>query len=196
LDVYADRIAALQDKLAQEQQTSGEGGAATDAPLVSPGLNLNSLVIDNASVKFNMGVAGGLTVGGASEFKGSAFFRGLVTFVEKAVFKHDVAFEGRVTVNNDTAGYATIYPTQQEVVVKFDKPYEQTPVVVVSLKNGLFAQYSYTELTPESFKIVLPKPATEQLDFSWFALSVKDAKTVAVPTPSPSPSVSPPAGAP
>jgi hypothetical protein len=63
---------------------------------------------------------------------------------------------------------------------------------VVSLKNGLFEQYSYTDLTTEGFKIVLPKPAMGQLDFSWFAVNVKDAKTIDVPLPAPTPTASPP----
>jgi hypothetical protein len=98
-----------------------------------------------------------------------------------------------VTFNSDTAGFAVIHPTQQGVAVKFDKPYEQTPVVVVSLKNGLFEQFSYTDLTPQGFRIVLPKSATGELQFSWFAANVKDVKTtdVPLPTPTPTPAASP-----
>ncbi len=184
LDVLTNSVDSLQAKLAASGQPAGP--ALPSAPLASPGVNLNGLKIDNGSVSADMNVKGGLTVGGAADFQGSAFFRGLVTFVQKTVFNNDVSFEGRPTFNSDTAGYATIYPTQQEVSVKFDRPYDQTPVVVVSLKNGLFEQFSYKDATTTGFTIVLPKAATEELDFSWYAVSVKDAKTTALPTPSPS----------
>ncbi len=53
-------------------------------------------------VPLDLNVLGGLTVGGPSEFKGNAFFRGLVTFVEKSVFNNDVTFAAHVTTSGET----------------------------------------------------------------------------------------------
>jgi hypothetical protein len=119
-----------------------------------------------------------LTVDGAAEFRGNALFKSLVTFIEKAVFDNDVAFKGRATFNNDTAGFAVMKAGSQEIEVKFDKPFETNPVVTMSVRNGLFVQYAYKDLSTEGFKIILPEPSEQDVEFAWTALSVKDARTI------------------
>jgi hypothetical protein len=135
------------------------------------------------NVQGSLVAGGGLTVGGPAEFRGETIFRRLVSFMDKTVFKNDVSFEGRTTFNSDSAGFATIYPTQQEVKVTFDTPYAQPPVVTVSVNNGKFVTYTYKDLTPEGFTIVMKDPATEQVNFAWTAWDIKDVKTSQVPLP-------------
>ena len=63
----------------------------------------------------------------------------------------------------------------------FDKPYEQPPVVTVSIKSGQFVQYAYKDLTPQGFTIVTSVPATDQIEFSWIALTANGIKTAEAP---------------
>lgn len=105
----------------------------------------------------------------------------MATFIDGVIFRNDVEIQGRLTQNSDAAGFAVIYKTQKKVEVKFDKPYEDTPVVTVNVKNGKFVQYAYDDLTEEGFTIILPEVATEDIEFAWTAVSVKEARTIKVP---------------
>ncbi len=184
LEIFTNQLSSLQAKLDAEQANGNEepppGSTNTTNVAVinvTNAVDLSSVTIQNGSVVFDFKVNGGLTVGGPSEFRGNTLFAGLVTFVEKTVFNKDVQFQGRATFNADSGGYAVIKPGQREVEVRFDAPYQQAPVVSVAVKNGQFVQYAYTDLTPDGFKIQLSEVATQQIEFSWVALSVNDAKT-------------------
>lgn len=184
LEIFTNQLSSLQAKLDAERANGNEepppGSTNTTNVAVTNVTNtvdLSSVTIQNGSVVFDFKVNGGLTVGGPSEFRGNSLFAGLVTFVEKTVFNKDVQFQGRATFNADSGGYAVIKPGQREVEIRFDAAYQQTPVVSVAVKNGQFVQYAYTDLTAAGFKIVLPEVATQQIEFSWVALSVNNAKT-------------------
>jgi hypothetical protein len=184
LEIFTNQLSSLQAKLDAERANGNEepppGSTNTTNVAVTNVTNtvdLSSVTIQNGSVVFDFKVNGGLTVGGPSEFRGNTLFAGLVTFVEKTVFNKDVQFQGRATFNADSGGYAVIKPGQREVEIRFDAAYQQTPVVSVAVKNGQFVQYAYTDLTPVGFKIVLPEVTTQQIEFSWVALSVNNAKT-------------------
>ncbi|HLG91193.1 MAG TPA: hypothetical protein VI336_03500, partial [Candidatus Saccharimonadales bacterium] len=138
------------------------------------------LSIDSASVELDLSVGGllvansGLTVNGLAQFNGESIFDQLVTFKDKSLF------EGMATFNNDSGGFAVIEAGQTEIEVKFKEPFEHPPVVTLNVKNGLFAQYTYKDLTEEGFKIVLKDPLEEDVEFAWTALAVKDARLVHV----------------
>jgi hypothetical protein len=194
LEIFTDKISSLQDQLAREQAQQ-QGSTTTESsgqPLENPDpsshvLGLSSLNLQSVTISLDLNVVGSLTanggliVGGSADFRGETKFQKLVSFMDRVVFRQDVSFQGRTTFNNDTAGFATIYETQQEIKVKFDKPYSQSPVVVVSVNNGKFVVYSYKDLSPEGFTIILRDPATEQFNFSWTALDIKDVKTSQLP---------------
>jgi hypothetical protein len=183
LEIFAGQLASLQQQLALPPQQPATGNRDEDdgtTEVLGAGDDSGLTMI-----AYRLDLSQGLTVGGDAEFRGNSFFYGLVTFVEKTIFRNDIRFEGRPTFNNDTAGFAVIYPTQTEVEVKFDKPYEHPPVVVVSLRNGKFATYSHKDVTTDGFKIVLPGPASDELEFSWIALSVTDARTSKIELPPP-----------
>lgn len=181
LEVYTDKIASLTDKRADEQaqQQGGISSAQDQTPI-----DMNNFIVQKATISLDLDVqgnllaGGGLSVNGDATFRGNTMFRGLVTFVEKTVFNNDVSFEGRPTFNNDTAGFAVIKQGKSEIEVKFTKPYESVPVVTLNVKNGSFVQYAYKDLTPEGFKIVVKDPATQDIEFAWTALSIKEARTV------------------
>jgi hypothetical protein len=174
LSIFTDQLASLQQKLAGNSALAGSPTGINNGAL--GGLNMKM-----ATISQDLNVGGGLVVGGDAEFRGNVIFTKLVSFVEKTVFKNDISFEGRATFNNDSAGYAVIHQSQQEVEVKFDKPYQQPPVIVVSISNGKFVQYSYKDLTEKGFKIILAYPADDEINFAWVAMSIKDPRTTEVP---------------
>ncbi|HSW48296.1 MAG TPA: hypothetical protein VLG67_04415, partial [Candidatus Saccharimonadales bacterium] len=121
---------------------------------------------------------------------------GIAEFFNTAVFHNDVSFEGQPTFNADTAGFAVVKKGSDHIDITFDKPYQAIPVVNATLSvtstsvtptpiNGktleqrlLDAGYSYivTKQSTKGFTILLNKSATEDVQFSWSALSIKDAK--------------------
>ena len=120
---------------------------------------------------------GGLTVNGSALFKGSTMFEKLVTFGDSVLFNGDVKFKNTVTFNNNAGGYAVINPGNQTVHITFSAPYSQSPLVMVSLGGGKFANFSYDNVTASGFDIVLEAPATQELRFSWTATSIDNATT-------------------
>lgn len=85
--------------------------------------------------------------------------------------------DGIVTLQNNAGGFAKIDTGQTAVRIPFSRPYPEIPVVTVSVKNGQFVQYAYTNLTTEGFTIVLSEPTQSPVEFSWSAISIKDAQT-------------------
>ncbi|HTE22287.1 MAG TPA: hypothetical protein VK674_04575 [Candidatus Limnocylindria bacterium] len=73
----------------------------------SAGKEILSFGNDGASVALDLNVTGGLTVGGPAIFNGNAFFKKLVTFVEKTVFKNDVTLAGHLLTDGDTPDIIT-----------------------------------------------------------------------------------------
>jgi hypothetical protein len=115
-------------------------------------------------------------------------------FIQDVVFKGNVRFNSTPTFNNDTAGFAVIQQGLDTVQVNFSQEYVNTPVVTASIalnKTGdsvlqktledqiLNGNISYviTQRTTKGFVVRLNKPAAEDINFSWVALSVQDAKT-------------------
>ncbi len=189
LELYTDKIASLEAKKAQEKAAETPASPTFESTKVD-GVNLKDLSLEKLSVSHDLTVGGdifaaGLTISGDAKFQGNAFFYKLVTFTEKAIFKNDVEFEGRVTFNKDSAGYALIRANEQEVEVKFDKPYQAAPIVTINVKNAVFTQFVYKDLDEKGFKIVLKEPAEKDTEFVWTALQVKDAKLSKNPEPKP-----------
>lgn len=194
-DITADTIKAnkiegleiLVGKLTGKPVKTSSG--STDSSVTTEAINMDNFVVKTATVSKDLNIDGVLFANGALEvagpvkFLGTSIFYRLATFVDSVIFQSDVEIEGRLTQNNDAAGFATIYKTQKKVKIEFDKPYEDTPVVTVNIKNGKFAQFAYDDLTKDGFTIILPEIATEDIEFAWTAVSVKDAKTVDVPLP-------------
>ncbi len=186
MEILTDRLSSLYASVEASDDPSDPDQETEEFTI-----NLDNLTVQTFTVAVDLNVNGalfangGLTVGGPAEFKGDTIFRKLVNFVDKVIFRKDVSFEGRATFSNDAGGFAVLKKDQQEVEVKFAQPYETLPVVTVNIKNGVFTKYVYADLTPEGFKIKLEKPATQDIEFAWTALSIKDAKTAEVPPPPP-----------
>jgi len=137
-------------------------------------------------------VTNNLSAEGEVNFNGLTYFGGNVDFAESVKFKNQVEFEVPPLFNNDTAGFAVIKEGSKEVRVSFDAPYMTTPVVTTDItfeKTGEddsnFNEEEFFNHNIESvikdkdntgFTIVLNKIAPEDINFSWIALAVKDAK--------------------
>ncbi|MEK9195971.1 MAG: hypothetical protein AAB914_01245, partial [Patescibacteria group bacterium] len=189
LEIFTNRISAVPASSStprpEPETTEPETNNSTQSSASAP-VQFGDITINSAVVTLNLDVNGiittaGLTVNGPAEFHGNTTFYRLVTFVEKTVFNNDIDFVGRATFNNDTAGFAVIQPGQTQVHVDFTRPYDQLPVVTISVKNGQFIQYAYKDLTPQGFTIVIEQPATTPVEFSWNAVSVKNARTSSNP---------------
>ncbi len=192
MEIYTDKLGALTDQynsLQQEVNQLAQGGNTPSGSTVKFangqfGVSLVSL----GSIESK----GGLTVGGDALFNGKSTFAGLVQLL------NDVNAQGRVTFNKDSGGSAVIKKGANKVTVTFDKPYTQQPVISASLlvvqktlsdgtqedisvtQQRLFdAGYSYlvSNLNTKGFTIVLNKKAIEDLNFTWNAVSIKDAAT-------------------
>jgi hypothetical protein len=189
LEVFTDKIASLEAKKASEQAINNNALPSLESTTVN-GTDLKDVTIEKLQIKSDLSVGGsiladGLTINGEASFHGNTFFYKLVTFSEKVIFKNDLTFEGKVKFNSDAGGYALIRNHEQEVQVKFEKPYENPPLVTVSVKNSIFTQYVYKDLNEEGFKIVLKNPADADTEFVWTAVQVKDPKTSKNPEPLP-----------
>lgn len=120
----------------------------------------------------------------------------------------DLTFIGRPYFNSDTAGFAKIVQDDRYVDIVFDRPYLEQPTVVVNITQeqddqlleeinqqvidasnaiddarvellfGSDVQYLVTRKSANSFRIILNKPAPQDITFSWIALAVKKPRLV------------------
>lgn len=93
----------------------------------------------------------------------------------------------------DTAGHAMIRVGEREVSVKFEREYENPPVVTVSINlvgeilEDPVPSYAVYDVDNAGFVIRLLSPAESNRRFSWVALAVEDE--VVAPSPEASPDV-------
>lgn len=93
-----------------------------------------------------------------------------------AFFKSNVDFAGRLTYHDkDSAGHATLYKGQQKVEVKFDKPYEETPIISVTPLN--YIRFKITDKTKDGFTIQVQDEVQSKVEFDWTAVNLVDPKT-------------------
>ena len=195
LEIYTDKLGSLSDQYASLQQQVdqlAQGEVASPQAKGSIKFASGQFAVSLISLG-TIESRGGLTVGGDAQFNGRSTFAGLVQLL------NDVSAQGRVTFNKDSGGSAVIKKGANKVSVSFDKQYAQQPVVSISMlaaqrqlsdgsledisatEQRLFdAGYSYlvSNLNTKGFTIVLNKKALEDLDFTWSAVSIKDAATV------------------
>ncbi len=157
--------------------------------------------------------SGGMTITGQSMLKGGLVVDAISSLTDAISFQNDVLFIGRPYFTTDTAGFALIKQGAQSVDVTFDKEYLEQPIINASITlnddpslktetdqqkiqtlrdqqvqaaQNLFAsaiQYIVINKSEKGFTIVLNKPLTQDINFSWIALAVKSAKTFSsIPT--------------
>ncbi len=216
LEILTNQISALSNSVAVLSDATQSGELATATPSATTTLpstlNLSDLNVNGlATISADLNVAGNGLIQGALNVLDSLttnnfLVSGFSYFMNDVVFKGNVRFNSTPTFNSDTAGFAVIKQGEDTVSVTFDNEYADTPVVTASIAldkiNDQVAQkaledailngnlsYVITDRTTQGFTIRLNKPAPEDINFSWVALSVQDAKTAGlepvVPTPEP-----------
>ena len=113
----------------------------------------------------------------------------------------DTVFFGRPYFNADTAGFAVITAGTKDVRVAFDQPYEETPIVNVTLAVPATASmpaFAVSAADGTGFTVSLGANAVADTGFNWSALAVKTPHTfrstpLPTPTPTPAPATPPPA---
>ena len=209
LEILTNQISSLSNSVAVLGTQSAN--LTTASGQIPSMLNLSSLNVDGLAT-----VSGDLTVKGNGLFQGAlnvleSITTKNLTVSDFAYFINDVVFNGNVrfnqvpTFSKDTAGFAVIKQGDDTVQITFDQEYNNTPVVTASivldkvgdsitqkqLENGILngnITYVITQRTTKGFVIRLNKPASQELNFSWVALSVKDANTSGL---TPLPSITP-----
>ncbi|MBA3732859.1 DUF5011 domain-containing protein [Patescibacteria group bacterium] len=102
----------------------------------------------------------------------------------------DTTFFGRPYFTSDTAGSAVVVKGDRKVDIVFDRDYISIPIVnatislngastTVALEESILQgdmRFIVSRKTTHGFTIVLNKDAVEDLNFSWTAFAVKDAK--------------------
>ncbi|MEK7615976.1 MAG: hypothetical protein AAB420_02090, partial [Patescibacteria group bacterium] len=156
-----------------------------------------------------------LNVQGKAIFGGGLTVDSIGSNGNSLVFNSDIEFFGRPYFNYDTGGFAIITEGATHASVSFENEYLNQPIVnaAISLNAASTSEldelllfdgdirYIVTNKSTKGFTIKLNKPAPTDVQFSWIALAVKDAKTffspivvpqpIPTPTPTPTPSLTP-----
>lgn len=217
LEIYTNKLDSLANLYDQLATSSGQV-VATDSAY----LNGENQTVGNLTIWGKLLPQGEVEILGRAKLAGETLFQNVVTFARGVVFKDQVAFEKAPVFTQDMAGFAVIKQNQKTLDVTFDQAYPSAPVVSVtqaidsdaaSLAAMKQADSTYvinnqrfvvTNITPQGFTLILDRPATSDLKFTWIAIAVKDVKTQATDdlhsTPQPTPfgdsTVSPPPSTP
>ncbi len=160
----------------------------------------------------------GISVGGLAALNGGLSVDTISSSANLTSFITDTMFIGRPYFTTDTAGFARIKDGDREVRVTFDREYIEQPIVnatisldedpqllttqdpteFTALQNSRQSvidkifngdlRYIIVDKSTKGFTIILNKPATADIDFSWTAFAVNGAKTF---TAQPQPLVAP-----
>jgi len=150
--------------------------------------------IANSLKVFSLETQSGIKVGGQAEFQGPSIFKSVAEFFDKTIFHKSVEFEGQVTFNKDSAGYAIVKKGLDSVEVKFEQEYPNSPIINTSLSLQQYdsaevrqaaeelllvsdVKYIITNVTTKGFTIRINQSAVSDIPFSWEAFAVKDAQT-------------------
>jgi hypothetical protein len=160
---------------------------------------MNPLTTSSVLTVSNLSVSNTLQVAGLSIFNNGLKTDTISSLGDILTFMNDVSFFGRPYFNVDTAGFAVVASSTQSVDVVFDQEYLEQPIVNVTLSledttsteqmmtdTEVFAQdirFVVTKKSVKGFTIVLNKPASAPITFSWTAFAVKNPKIfISVPS--------------
>lgn len=207
LQILAGKIAGLENQATADSATGSNQTTATGSQNGFSDLKFDGPVTAKSLVVLEgLEVKGGLIVDSTAQFNGLASFLGSVQFKDQVSFSEIVSFSSHVVFGNDSGGKVVIKKDAVKVDVKFDKPYDQTPIIVANYQfedtqvpdptnpqpgatktdsaqdkqaRLLADGYSYvvTNITKDGFTILINKPATEDIQLNWLANAIKDAKT-------------------
>ena len=186
-----------------------------NAEVISPNVTTGGL---RANTLASAASDGGIEVESATIFKGGLKVDNIGSLGSLLTFLGDVEFIGTPYLNKDTAGFAVVSPGATSVDITFTNSYAVQPIVGVTisfeqnedlniisdsalqevLKQQAIAEaqsfftegvsYVVTNKSSRGFTIVLSKPSTKALKFSWTAFAVKNANVFTSIENSPTPS--------
>jgi hypothetical protein len=132
---------------------------------------------------------GGLAVTGVASFAGGLEVNSIGNASTTIAMLSDVDFFGRPYFTSDTGGTAVIKGGAKTVDVVFDREYVATPIVNASMVFGTSTEdadieaifekgvrFVVTNRTEKGFTIRINTNLEEDVEFSWTAIAVKDAK--------------------
>ena len=177
--------------------------------------DLTALVSSSFDPNEHLSLGGGLSVAGPTVFNNGLIVDSIGSNGEMLVFNSDIEFFGRPYFDSDTGGFLVVSEGATFASVSFEREYLNQPVVnaTITLNRAsasaettadklaseadeqlLFdsdIRYIVSNKSAKGFTIRLNKPAPFDVQFSWMALAIKDAKTFFSPI-APAPSSSPP----
>jgi len=210
LDIFTNRISALEANTAVLSASTRSAELATISASLPLALTLTSPNVDGLAT-----VSGDLNVDGTGFIQGALNVLDNITtnnllvsqfayFINDVVFKGTVRFNDTPVFSSDTAGFAVIKKDSDSVAINFGQEYVDMPIVTASIAldkmedsvvqkqledlifNGNIS-FVITQRTTQGFVIRLNKPAPEDINFSWVALSVQKAQTSGITPPAPTP---------
>ncbi|KND49105.1 MAG: hypothetical protein AB200_01585, partial [Parcubacteria bacterium C7867-005] len=147
---------------------------------------------DNTGNAFLSGILrtlGGLVIEGHAVFSGGLVVDSIGSEDININIIGDTTFFGRPYFTKDTAGSAVVRAGSRSVDIVFEKEYIETPIVsaTIALENSSSTntveemvfekdiRFIVTRKGVHGFTILLNKPISEDVSFSWIALSTKGA---------------------
>jgi hypothetical protein len=139
--------------------------------------------LDDLQASFEIATTGELKIKKSVIFTQAIVANAKATFHNVAEFLGDVNFKGNVTFSNpivfetkDAAGFAKIKAGDSEVRVEFSKQYMSLPITNVTPDNP-DVRVGIKDRSTSGFTIYLKQPASQDENFSWSAIIVKDVET-------------------
>ena len=100
-------------------------------------------------------------------------FSAKVRFENVVEFASSVVFQGKITVNTDTAGTITIPAGSTKAIATFNTPFEKAPIISLTPTQSTFESYFLEEVTEEGFAVSTPLVLEYDLVFNWTAVVVE-----------------------
>ncbi|MEK7589302.1 MAG: hypothetical protein AAB479_01570 [Patescibacteria group bacterium] len=171
---------------------------ALNSQMALTGEQLMALASNSWNPREDIALNAGLSVEGSAVFNGGLTVDRIGSEGNLVLFNSDVEFFGRPYFNNDTGGFLVVSKGATYASVSFEREYLNQPVVntTISLNTASASEadeqllfdsdirYIVTNKNVKGFTVKLNKPAPFDIQFSWIALAIKDAKTVFSPRPS------------
>ena len=195
-----DKENELIDKISQNLQSATQSATEPQGTLSLSSLNSNGLTTLPGSLHVQgNGLFEGILTILDTLTTNNFIVNGASTFFGDALFKGNVNFEKSPTFSSDTGGFARIVKGTSRVEVQFDNQFENDPVVNAQvsfdekqddqgnivptddLEKSYFSQgykFIVVNRNKKGFTIVLNKNTGQDVNFTWTAIQVKDAKTI------------------
>jgi hypothetical protein len=181
------RITSIEDSLNALQSSAHILSAFSGSYLRINTLTAHDASMTSLMVRGLLRVAGRAEIGafsasgsvvqiGSLNATGSLKIIGDMTITGFATIEKDLRIKGQLILSNKQAGYAVIPLTGTSVTVRFLEPMVSAPIVTATPESPVL--YAVSKVTATGFTIRIAPAATEDIRFSYIALSADAPKTV------------------